>query len=272
VALIRPATINEAVGAQAHPALHAYLFMALALANLGRAEDALKAVAAMEAHAIRIGAARWAGRADNTRGWILRGLGQWQAADEANAAGLEHSTDVGMVEPVAHAHLDLAAGALAGGDLDRAGHEVEAAEAVGGGHAMAWRHGLRARLYRGEIALDAGRAEHARQTATEVLLESKRIGTRRYTALADLLLARSRLAAGERIAHEELDRQLGGLREVAGMEAWRLTARVAATANVDRWWGLAEQRVAELAAHAGVHAESLQRVAGTMLARMRTPS
>src|SRR5207245_1861694 len=122
--------INEAVGAQAQPTLHAYLFMAVALANLGRAEDALVAVAAIEAHATRIGAVRWAGRADNTRGWILRGLGQWQEADEANAAGLERSTDVGMLEPVAHAHLDLAAGALALGDLAGAAREVEAAESV----------------------------------------------------------------------------------------------------------------------------------------------
>jgi tetratricopeptide (TPR) repeat protein len=272
VALIRPATINEAVGAQAQPALHAYLFMAVALANLGRAEEALEAVAAIEAHATRMGATRWAGRADNTRGWILRGLGQWQAADEANAAGLERSADVGMLEPVAHAHLDLAAGALALGDLGRAGREVEAAEAVGGGHAMAWRHRLRARLYRGEMAVDAGCAAEGQETATQVLLESKRIGTRRYTALGGLLLARSRLAAGEPVAEDELDRQLGALREVASMEAWRLTARVAAAANVDRWWALAEQRVAELAAHAGPHAEGLQRVAGTTLARMRTPS
>jgi DNA-binding SARP family transcriptional activator/tetratricopeptide (TPR) repeat protein len=271
-ALIRPTTINETVVVQAQPALHAYLFMALALANLGRAEDALEAVAAIDAHSARIGAARWAGRADNTRGWILRGLGQWQAADEANAAGLERSIDVGMLEPAAHAHLDLAAGALVGEDLDRAAREVEASEALGSGHAMAWRHGLRARLYRGEIALDAGETTEAEQAATEVLRESQRIGTARYTALASLLLARSRFAAGEEVAEKDLDRLLGELREVAGMEAWRLTAKVAVEAKMDRWWSLAEMRVAELAARAGPYADSFQRVAGTTLARMRTPS
>jgi tetratricopeptide (TPR) repeat protein len=272
VGLIRPATISDAVGAQAQPTLHAYLFMALALANLGRAEEALDAVAAIDAHAARIGATRWAGRADNTRGWILRGLGQWKAADEANAAGLERSSDVGMLEPIAHAHLDLAAGELARGDLDRAAREVEAADAVGGAHAMAWRHGLRARLYRGEIALEAGQTADAQQAATEVLGESRRIGSARYAVLADLLLARSRLAADEPIADEDLDRLLGALREVAGMEAWRLTAKVAASTKVDRWWALTETRVAQLAARAGPYAEGLQRAAGTMLDRMRTPS
>ena len=177
-----------------------------------------------------------------------------------------------MLEPVAHAHLDLAAGALVRQDLDRATREVTSAESVGRGHAMAWRHGLRARLYRGEIALVAGDIAEAQRAATEVLCESQRIGMSRYAVLADLLLARSRLAADERVAHEDIDRLLGALREVAGMEAWHLTARVAAAANVDRWWTLAEARVAELAAHAGAHADDLQRAAGTTLARMRTPS
>jgi hypothetical protein len=70
-------------------------------------------------------------------------------------------------------------------------------------------------------------------------------------------------------------RVLGGF-EIEGLEqsaeAWRLTALVAAVGKVDRWWALAETRVAELAAGAGPHADSLQRVAGTTLDMMRTPS
>jgi tetratricopeptide (TPR) repeat protein len=268
--LIRPATVNEAVGRHGHPALHAYLFAALALGNLGRVEDALAAIAALDAEATRTAAGRWEGRADNVRGWILRGLGDWRAADEANARSLERSTAVGMPEPMAHAHLDLASGALLSGDLDRATSEVGAALGIGDRHAMAWRHRLRARLYRAEIALASGEGDAAGGLAGELLAEARELGIARYQSLAGLLLARARLAGGDTVDLAGVDRILAGLGRVAGLEAWRLTAAVAAAAGVERWWALADTRVAELAAHAGPRASSFQRVAGATLERMRT--
>ena len=86
VALINPTTINEGVGGAGYPALHAHLFTSLALANLGRADEALRAVDVLDAEVERTGTGRWAGRADNTRGWILRGLGARDAAREAERA------------------------------------------------------------------------------------------------------------------------------------------------------------------------------------------
>ena len=270
VVLIRPATINQAVGVHGHPALHAYLFAALAFANVGRCEDALAAAATIDGEASRTGATRWEGRADNVRGWILRGLGEWRAADEANARGLERSAAVGMREPMAHAHLDLAAGALVAQDLDRAVAEVGAAMGLGDRHAMAWRHGLRARLYQAEIALAGGDSERATTVAADLLAEARERGVLRYQSLAGLLLVRARLAAGENVDLAAVDRVLAGLGNVAGMEAWRLTATVAAAAGVERWWALAETRAAELAAHAGPRSSNFERVAAATLERMRT--
>jgi hypothetical protein len=145
IELLEPDTLAQAVAAQGNPALqaqpvlHTFLFSSLAFANLGRPQEALAAARAIEQEEARTGSARWAGRADNLRGWILRNLGEWGQADEANARGLELSTATHMSEPMSHAHLDLASGALLAGDLDRAGAEVAAAEALGDRHAMAWR-------------------------------------------------------------------------------------------------------------------------------------
>jgi len=270
VALINPTTINEGVGGAGYPALHAHLFTSLALANLGRADEALRAVDVLDAEVERTGTGRWAGRADNTRGWILRGLGERGAAREANERGLELSTAIAMAEPMAHAHLDLASAALLDGDLDGATAEVAAAQLVGRTHALAWRHLLRARLYEAEIALARGDAAVAAEAAGEVEAEARRIGTARYVALAGVLRATALAQVGEPVDPASVDRLLAELPRVAGLEAWRVTAQLAAAAGSDRWWDVADARVAELVACAGDHAATLQREAGATVARMRT--
>lgn len=270
IALIRPSAINRTVAVPGRPALHAHLFAALAFGNLGRVHEALAEVAAIEEAVERTGATRWTGRAENFRGWILRGIGQWEAADEANTAALEVVAGAGMPEPTAHAHLDLAAGALARDDVDRAVAEVAAAEALGSGHALSWRHVLRARLYRGEIALACHDTDRAAELAHQVIAEAEAIGTSRYAVLGRLLTARAQLSVGEKVDRAAVDALLESLVTVAGLEAWRLTAAVASAAAEDSWWTLAEVRVVELAATAGVNAEVFRQAAGTMLDRMRT--
>jgi hypothetical protein len=227
-------------------------------------------VAVLDAEVERTGTGRWAGRADNTRGWILRGLGAGGAAREANERGLELSAAIAMAEPMAHAHLDLASAALLDGDLDEATAEVAAAHLVGRTHALAWRHLLRARLYEAEIALARGDAVVAAEAAGEVEAEARRIGTARYVALAGVLRATALVWSGEPIDPASVDQLLNELPRVAGLEAWRVTAQLAAATGSDRWWGVADTRVAELLARAGDHAPTLQRAAGATLERMRT--
>jgi tetratricopeptide (TPR) repeat protein len=171
VALIRPAIVKDAVAAQAHPLAHANLFAALGLAQLGRAEEALAAAKELDRPDAP---ARWAGRAANVRGWILRNLGESAAADESNSVGLAEATAAGMVEAMSHAHLDLGAGLLAAGDLDGATARVDASLALGDSHALAWRHRMRARLYQGEIALGQGDAGAAIASAQMIQREATR--------------------------------------------------------------------------------------------------
>jgi len=269
--LIRPAVSSTNIPVlPSQPALHAHLFAALGLANLGRVTEALAELAALDTEETRTGAVRWGGRADNTRGWVLRGLGDWVAADEANARGLERATSIGMREPMSHSHLDLAAGALVAADWERAQAEVDAADALGQAHALAWRHALRGQLYRGELSLARGDIESAHEIGGAVRTRAEAIGTARYRTLAELLIARTRLAGGLPVDLDVVDGLLLGLGNLASMEAWRLTAMLASAAGVERWWKLAEDRVAALLPHAGPHAETLQRSAGTTLTRIRT--
>jgi hypothetical protein len=269
IALIHPTTINRGVVVHGRPDLHAHLFTALAFGNLGRPQEALAEVEAIQRAVARTGAVRWEGRAENTRGWILRGLGLWDAADDANVAGLELSTRVQMVEPMAHAHLDLAAGALAAGDTDRAANEVAAAERLGSAHALAWRHQLRARLYVGEIRLARGDPYGASEIAADVTLQARDKGIARYEVLGRLLGARVLLTAGQPVERNTVDDLLAELTSVAGLEAWRLTAIVAAAGDEPRWWKLAELRVAELSDRAGPYAEQLQKSASATLDDLR---
>jgi hypothetical protein len=175
-----------------------------------------------------------------------------------------------IAEPMSHAHLDLASGALLAGDLDRAGAEVAAAEALGDTHAMAWRHVMRARLYRAEIRLGVGDPAMAAELAGDVRDIGRRIGAARYSVMGGLLLVRAHAAMGEPIDLADTQSLLDDLGHVAGMEAWRITGAVAAATGQDRWWLLAEQRVAALRSQAGPYAPTLQRVAGATLERMRT--
>jgi hypothetical protein len=60
------------------------------------------------------------------------------------------------------------------------------------------------------------------------------------------------------------------LPDLAGLEAWWLTAQAARATGIDAWWELAERRVARLAGEAGERGDGLRRYAAARLERMRT--
>jgi hypothetical protein len=128
---------------------------------------------------------------------------------------------------------------------------------------------MRARLYQGEIALGQGDAGAAIASAQVIQREATGMGVRRYVTLAQLLVARGRLAAGEPVDLDVIQTALDRLDEVAGLEAWWLTAALAQAADVTAWVTLAERRVAHLAGHAGPYADTLVRTAGRILETMR---
>jgi hypothetical protein len=270
--LLRPAMAGSGVAPWGSPTAHALLFGSQALAHLGRPVEALAAVDAIEAEQARTGIARWGGRAENTRGWILRNLGEEAAADELNSAALERAGAIEMFEPMSHAHLDLAAGAMLRRRFDDATRSIEAARALGDRHALAWRHSMRADLYRAEIALATGRADEALALAQALVDTAGRMGVERHRALGSLVVARARHHLGMEVDLGRLEALLEALTRVAGLEVWRLTADTAATFGVDRWWALAEKRAEALARAAGPYAEALRRAAAARLDRTRSSS
>jgi DNA-binding SARP family transcriptional activator len=273
--LLRPATLPGAP----NPALFGFRARAqnaYALGLLGRAGEALAAFDDMGAEVERRGVDRYRGMVGNFRGWILRHLGASSEADEANQRSLEVSAslredDRFRIEPMAHSLLDLAEGRLQAGDLVAARSllsRVEPLQQVA--HALRWRHELRARLLGGRLALGSGLPEAAEATAAAVADDAGHLGAERYVALARLLEARARAAAGEPLDLTVLGALIEALPRLAGLEAWWLTAEMAAAAGVDAWWSLAEQRASDLAKEAGPHAETLRRYATARLERMRT--
>ena len=166
------------------------------------------------------------------------------------------------------ARLDRLEGRLLAGDLDGAAAGLAGtAEIVDwyGGHS--WHHQQRYGVLSATFALATGKPDRAAETAAVVIDDSDGRGTARYRAFAELTVSRARLAVGDTVDHDALDGVLARLDRLAGLEAWRATAELAAAAGVDRWWRDAERRAGSLVANAGEHGEGLRRfVASTFAA------
>lgn len=199
----------------------------LALASLGRSAEALACFDTMAALVERLGTVRYAGRADNCRGYVLRNLGQHARADDLNAAAHEAGAAIGLDEPRAHAMLDLAEGRLRAGDLDGAARLLDEADAFGAAdrpHGFQWRHRVRARWLRGRLHLALGEVDEAGACARAVTDEAGAHDIARYAAFGRFLELQARVAAGEPPAVAAALRVVDGLAATAGMEQlWLVT-------------------------------------------------
>ncbi len=273
--LLRPATLPGAPAA-GFSGLRARQQAAYALALLGRPAEALAAFDDLEAETARRQVERYTGSFENFRGWILRQLGAHGEADEANHRGLAAAARLAATQPRVHveqrAHglLDLADGCLQEGDPGDARRllaqlgELQEVE-----HGLRWRHELRARLLAGRLALAEEDWEEGQAAAADLVEESGRLGIARYLAAGRILEGQARAGAGETLDVDGLGHVLESLPDLAGLEAWWLTAQVAVAAGVDAWWGLAERRVARLAGQAGERGDGLRRYAAARLEAMR---
>jgi DNA-binding SARP family transcriptional activator len=249
-------------------AINRHMVAGYALALSGEPAKALAEIDRMTAAAQREGTSRFAGRDDNFRGWILRGVGAFGAADDANARAFERSTTQHLSEPWAHALLDLADGRLRAGDPH--GAETYLARLHHGGtdaYLFQWRTDLRLGLVRGRWALAAGDPTGAAAAFTAVNETATALGLRRYLVLSRLWLALARRAVGDRVRAEAIASDVDALLGVAPMEAWWLTAEIAGQFGVDAWHRLAADRAEHLAVRAGPHGDVLRSVAARELGR-----
>jgi DNA-binding SARP family transcriptional activator len=269
--LVAPATRGPHAPDLQMVTITAHMATVHALGTLGDAGAALQAIHAWEEEMECQGATRFKGRPDNFRAWILRGLGEFELADELNWRAHEQARAQGTPEAEAHALLDLADSHLRLGRLEGASTQLDAvAPLQEHPHANRWRHWLRYRLLRGRLALARGDPERARLIAGPLCREAQDVGVPRYAELAFLLDVSAAAALGEPVEHTSIEAVLRQLPVHAGLEAWWLAADVAAATHTDAFWALAEAYVARLAVHAGEYAETFTRYAGARLERTRT--
>ncbi|MDX6242510.1 MAG: hypothetical protein QOE76_233 [Frankiales bacterium] len=201
----------------------------LAFAALGRSADALACFDSMDELTRRLGLFRYAGRADNCRGYVLRNLGQPERADELNAAARAAGAAIDLAEPQAHAVLDLAEGRLRAGDLDAVAVLLAEAAPFGSDerpHGFQWRHRVRARWLEGRLQLALGQTDQAGDCAEAVLREALAQDIARYAAFASVLALQVRIAQGDPPDPGEALRVVDSLNSTAAMEQLWFVSRL----------------------------------------------
>jgi DNA-binding SARP family transcriptional activator len=237
-----------------------------ALATLGDAAAALRVLDRLSDMVSHEASGHWAGRGENMRGWVLRNLGELGAADEWNQRGFALAEAAAYSEAQAHALLDLADGRVLAGDPEAAQQLLNRAEPLHArDHAFRWRHQLRGRLLAARIRLVMHQPEDAAAQAWSVARDATALGAHRYTVLGRLIAALAQVHVGASPNPADLEHDINALDHVAGLEAWRLTADLAAALRVDAWRTLAEHRAAGLASRAGDYEETVTRIARTRL-------
>ncbi len=237
-----------------------------ALGLLGRPVEALAELDRLEKAIRSQQAERFASRGENVRGWILRNLGAAEEADGCNERAFDHADRLGLSEARSHALLDLADGRLRAGDLDTAADLLDRVDdASAAPQAMLWRQQVRRRLLAGRLILERGAAAEAVEMSLELFHDARRLGLRRYAVLAELLLARARVLAGDPPPPESVADAVTALDQAAPLEAWYLTAGMARDFGVDAWARLAARRASGLVAVAGPWADRLRGAAAPLL-------
>ena len=273
LALLRPAA--RATEGVAHTAatLHSLLFTGHAHAVAGRPALALDAFARYTAEVERRQVPRFAGRAVNFAGWVLRSLG---AADEAHERHLEAlelgQAGEGTPEVVIAALQDLAEECVQARDQDGALERLDQARALlTGDQVFGWRLALKHQLIAGRLGLLRDAPEATLAVAAELEARAAALGVPRYVAVARVLNHRARRALGLPVDLGEVAADLDRLEGAVAVEAWWWTGEAAADLGVLAWLDVAADRAERLARSAGEYGDTLRRAAARRLEAWRTP-
>ncbi|MCU1346172.1 MAG: putative DNA-binding protein [Acidimicrobiia bacterium] len=240
------------------PNAYAAMITAMALGMLGRPDEALVTLDRMDADIARMDAHRWGCRAHNVRGWVLRNLGAISEAHDLNHLAVEEARSVDLVEAAANGLLDLVCGEQLRGRHAQAWELLDQADRLAEGqHAFVWRHRMRARLLRARSCLAEGELGQALEFAGALAADAGRDGIVRYEVQARLVEASALRRSGRAVNLDQVALDLDRLTQVAGLEAWWITAGVAEVFGADAWYRLAEQRATYLMSRAGPHGASL---------------
>lgn len=251
--------------------LHGWFGIVRCLGLRGRLAEALEALAQLDSLIVRSGRQgdRFHAVALNTRSWLARNVGDIEEAKEANREARAASLEPAQYEPHHVAALDLVECHLLDGDEAGARRWLEQAGAVDTWEGtMAWHQRHRLGVLRAEVALAGGDPAGALAAAAAVEADAGARGEPRYRALAELVAARASAAMGRPYERDRVDAALEVLDRVAGLEAWRATADVAAGTGDDGWWRVARGRLDTLVATAGDQGPKLRDWAERYLSRL----
>jgi len=273
LALLRPAARAQEGVAHTAATLHSLLFTGHAHAVAGRPALALDAFTRYTAEVERRQVPRFAGRAVNFAGWVLRSLGAADQAADHHRQALELGQSQGTVEVTIAALEDLAEQCVEARDADGAQARLDQARALFTGDLVfGWRLELKHQLITGRLALLSGDAEAALATTTELEARAAALGVPRYVSVARVLKYRARRALSLPVDLDVVAADLDGLERSVAVEAWWWTGEAAADLAVPAWLELAAERAERLARSAGDHADTLRRAAARRVAGWRALS
>jgi hypothetical protein len=242
--------------------LHSLLFTGHAHALAGAPALALAAFARYTTEVERRQVPRFAGRAVNFAGWVLRNLGAGQEALDQHCAALELAPHHGGVELRIAALEDIAEWCVDAGDVDGARSRLaQVLPLLRGDLVFGWRLEMKYRLIAGRLALLRGEAEQALADASELESRAAALGVPRYASVARLLRHRASLALGQPVDAGSVAADLDLLDASVAIEAWWWTGDLAADFANPAWLNRAADRADQLARHAGGYADGLRRAA-----------
>ena len=261
LALLRPAARGQIGVEHTSATLHALLFTGHAQALLGNAATALAAFSQYTAEVERRQVPRFAGRAVNFAGWVLRHLGAAERALDLHTEALEVGRHHGTAEVTIAALEDLAEVRLEAGDPDGAAALLaEAAELLTPGDLVfGWRLAFKHQLITARLALYRGAAEQALAVATELSAASTALGIPRYASVARLTGHLASRSLGLPVDRAVVSADLELVDRSAAIEAWRWTAELGTAFADPGWLRQAEDLAGRLASQAGDHADTLRR-------------
>jgi DNA-binding SARP family transcriptional activator len=266
LALLRPAAGGQVGVEHTSATLHSLLFTGHAEAVAGRPALALDALARYTAEVDRRHVPRFAGRAVNYAGWVLRNVGAAAEGLDHHHEALDAAAREGTAEVTIAALEDLAEHCLVAGELDTSQDWLaQARDQLHGDLVFGWRLDLKHRLLAGRLALALGEPQRALDTAAELEARAAALGIPRYTSAARLLGHRAARALGLPADLDRIAADLDGIEAAVAIEAWWWTGEVAADFASPAWLDLAARRAERLAGHAGSHAAGMRREAARRL-------
>jgi len=260
--LLRPAARGQVGAEHTAATLHALLFTGHSHALAGNPVQALTAFSRYTEEVGRRQVPRFAGRAVNFTGWVLRNIGAISEGLDHHHEALDVACSNGSSETRIAALEDLAEHCIEAGDLVEAQAKLDAVLVLlDGDLVFGWRLELKHLLLSARLLLAGERHEEAHAAAGHLADRAEALGVPRYAGTARLVRHRACRALGLPVDLDRVAADLDAVDASVAIEAWRLTGEIAADFASPALLARAESRAARLASMAGDYAEPLRAAA-----------